>query len=48
MEGKEKGHNSTIKIYRGPNPSRSTQKRERKKQNELAIAAPGSLLKFKP
>jgi hypothetical protein len=34
MKGKEKDHNSTIKHYRGPKPSRSTRKRERKKQNE--------------
>jgi hypothetical protein len=42
MKSKEKDHNFTIKYHRGPEPSRSTQKREREKQNELAIAAAGS------
>jgi hypothetical protein len=32
IKSKEKDHSTTIK-YRGPNPSQSTQKRERKKQN---------------
>jgi hypothetical protein len=42
IKSKEKDHNSTIKYHRGPKLSRSTQKRERKKQNELAIAVAGS------
>jgi hypothetical protein len=42
IKSKEKDHNFTIKYHRGPKLSRSIQKRERKKQNELAIAAAGS------
>jgi hypothetical protein len=42
VKSKGKDYNSTIKYHRGPKLSRSTQKGERKKQNELAIAAAGS------
>jgi hypothetical protein len=36
IKSKEKDHNYTIKYHRSPKQSGSTQKRRRKKQNELS------------